>query len=263
MTAQNKPLLAYHTCHDTRQDCFFSGYKIPETYAINAFKNEVREKLFDTQGTQELVDSIQSTDFDFTTIKKMLSLEEQSYLAKDWRIGEEFSEYFFEKELGAFIPYNSVRDAKNPAANATGTDIVGFIQSDAGTKFLFVEVKTSNHQQSPPSTAYSMTKQIEELIDPHSVPSKNLVRYLGLKAKSEGFHDKWREALSNFLKQRYVVYGSLVRDTICTEGDLKTRFVAIMTSLSPTLVAGMIALYLPIKMEEWQKIVAAGGADGH
>lgn len=230
---------------------------------MDVFQKDVRANLFDTPGTDELIEALSSTGFDSPMLKEILSLETQTELAKDWRIGEEFSEVFFKRYFDAIIPYNSVRDAKNPSANMTGTDIVGFLNSPKGMKFLFVEVKTSNQEQCPPSVCYGMTKQIEELIDVNRSISNNLVRYLGHKLKTLGLFIIWQQALKLFLNKQYVVFGSLVRDTPCNEKDLKSRFDFVLNELESTLMVGMVALYIPQKMSAWSDIVIKGGADVH
>src|ERR1035437_9401532 len=105
--------LIYQHKDNSRQ--YYEGIQVSEKYMKRHFPVEVKEKLTDDNGTQEIVKeisrSIPLTGFDVeNTLIDILSLD---LPISEWRIGEAFAEFFLEKEKGARFYWNELRDQRN------------------------------------------------------------------------------------------------------------------------------------------------------
>ncbi len=253
---------------ETNKNFSYEGFLYQKEEIESIFPNQIKEKLFDSEGTNELVDhlsnldldDINSTGFNDKWLIDVLSLENIITNHKDWRIGEAFAEFHLEDCHSCRFYYNELRDARNVNGNKTGADLVGFIELGEDTVFLFGEVKTSNEEKYPPQVLYSRHGMIDQLKNLATNPqTKNtIVRYLGFKVKDlesgNPFKADYLKALQNYYIDKFSLVGVLVRDTTSNVKDIETRYKALKTSISATGLK-MLALYIPIKMGDWNNLV--------
>jgi len=255
----------YRLEHPERSDCCGIGYQLFDKDVYQGFPTLVKDRLFDTEGTEILVDLLQdlsNAEFDPAYLQELFSLEPQTDLIKEWRIGEVISELILEGNHQIRFHHNAVRDAKNPLANQTGTDIIGFRGNNHETCFVFGEVKTTpKDRKSPPSVMYPMERQLENLVNTDHV-AKNLIRYLGFKVidlpTEDQFRIDYRLALVSFRRNKYLLYGCLVRDTKPNPNDLKARLNSLVGKLSAPVILSLIAIYVPLPAHEWVELVEGG-----
>lgn len=171
--------------------------------------------------------------------------------------------------------YPPSRDARNPKANLQGADLVGFIDIDETTTiFLFGEVKTSGDKNSPPQVMRGESGMINELRRIKNDPSlrEAIIRWLGFKVKDlpddDPFKKDYRKALKIYIKDdaenKYFLLGVLVRDTTPRDTDLKSRYESLKSELTRKVRLKLIALYIPIPIEEMKKhiVINKGGKNG-
>ena len=230
------------------------------------FPNQIKEKLLDSEGTNEIIsqlanlDDLKSTGFDDEWLLEVISSDDVVTKHEDWRIGEAFAEFHLEDCYSCRFYYNELRDARNIHGNKTGADLVGFIELDGETVFLFGEVKTSNEEKNPPQVLYSRHGMIDQLKDLATNPKtrKTLVRYLSFKVKdldiTNPFKTDFVEAIKNYSLDKFSSVGLLIRDTDSNEKDLQARYKALKASVSATRLK-LFALYIPIKMKDWNDLV--------
>lgn len=230
------------------------GYVIEDDKLDAYLQKEVREIIFDLKGTEQLIEELDSTDFSSDQLKDLFSLESQTDLLKNFRIGEALVEILLKEHFEVVFYWNSVRDEANPKANRTGVDIIGIQKRKGKLNFAFVEVKTSYDENSPPSVVYSLTKQIEDLVNVGSTP-RNAIRTLAFKAKSHGFEEPFKKAVNEFLKKRYSVVGGLVRDTKPNELDVQNRFLQLDNDTPADIHVQMYTFYFKNRIEKWPSMV--------
>jgi hypothetical protein len=245
----------------------YTGLGLNEEFIIDYIPSRVKDRILDTQGTEEIsqeFEDLTKTGFEKEKLSEIFNLDER---VKFWKIGESLAECYLEDYEGIRFPYNYIRDAKNPKANLTGADLVGFVDINSETVFLFGEVKTSNDKSSPPTVLYGrsgMIKQLEKIkIDPNV---KNyLVRWLAFKVKnlSDGhpFKKDYKKALKIYIqsnKTRVVLIGVLVRDTPPTEKDLLSRYEELKIGLQNRTNIKLIALYMSISLKELENLIYGG-----
>jgi hypothetical protein len=243
----------------------YLGLKIPDAYVKDHLPNEIKEKLNDFEGTNELVEtfssSIPSTGFNNTAI--LLDIFTLEGPTNQWRIGEAMAEFYLESEKNARFYWNELRDQRNINSNKTGADLVGFIEIDGETVFLFGEVKTSNDPDRPPQVLYGksgMIKQLEDLAtDEKKV--KALIRYLGTKARlyesTDPFRIDFDKALNSYISNmnKYNLIGILVRDVDPDKKDVESRYAALKKTVNVLTGLQLIALYISIDQTEWEGLV--------
>ncbi len=207
------------------------------------------------------MDDLAQTEFDRKDLENILSLDLEEF--KIWKIGEAFGEFFLEDQFRVRFWHNHLRDLKNPKASPSGSDLVGFIDIEEDTIFVFGEVKTSEDEKSPPQVLYGRTglkNQIDKLKNDRKV-SHNLIRYLGFRVKdlprTDPFAKDYRSALGKYIKNRHRVhlFGLLVRDTQCNCKDLKSRYNDLKNTTHKDMIIKFVGLYIPIKMKEWEQVI--------
>lgn len=248
-----------------RDYCGYCGYEFKEPYIADRFHYEIKDKLFDISGTEELVKEfkdIPSTGFEKDALLEIFRIEGDLEI-KPWRIGEAFAEFFLENEFGARFHYDHIRDAKNINSYQQGADLVGFIDAGKDTVFLFGEVKTSEDPNSPPSVLYGrtgLTNQLENLKNNERLKN-NLIRYIGFKVKYLPPEDIFRKDYDRSLKtyrinnKKVYLFGVLIRDTSPNEMDLKSRYESVINDLVESTSLKFVALYFPIKMNKWIALI--------
>ncbi len=235
------------------------SYSIEEIKEV--FPKQVKEKLLDEEGTSELVNDLKTTGFDDTLLVDILKLDDIITEHKSWRIGEAFAEYYIETNLSARFYYNELRNARNVFGNKTGADLLGFIELEGKTVFLFGEVKTSSEDKTPPNVLqgrHGMIDQLKDLATNTNI-TRQLVRNFGFKIinlqEDNPFRIDYIEAFNNYTSDEFHLIGVLVRDTEPNEKDLKSRYKNLSKTVSKGIGLNLTALYIPIKIEDWNKII--------
>ena len=249
----------------------YEGVIFNKNFIREYIPSRVRDRIFDIQGVEELsqeFEDLTKTGFEKDALSEVFNLDEKTTY---WRIGESLAECYLEDYRGIRFHYNYVRDAKNPKANLTGADLVGFVDIGNETIFLFGEVKTSNDTSSPPAVLYGrsgMIKQLEKIKIDLKVKDY-LVRWLGFKVKNlsndHPFKKDYRKALTTYInsnKIRVVLAGILVRDTPPTEKDLLSRHKELKKNLQEGMNIELKALYIPIPLNELESLIYGGENSG-
>ncbi len=244
----------------------YDGIEFSETYVSSAFKKQVKEKLLDSDHTATLVDTFKealpTTGFDESVLVDILSLDKTIDQHDSFRVGEAFTEHVLEENYKVRFHYNELRDARNPLGNKTGADLLGFIDINSETIFVFGEVKTSSDPNSPPQVLYGetgMINQLEELAT-DNLKRGALVRYIATKVvllpEAHPFRLDFKVSLKNYVvakTKKIKLFGVLVRDTTPNELDLKARYKAILSEIEKETSLKLLALYMPFKQDKWNK----------
>jgi hypothetical protein len=242
--------------------CICEGCKFDHQEISTFLSNDVSERYFDVEGTDQLAkefgEEIDITDTGFEG-DGLYDIFQSQVQPIDWRIGEVLVELYLEQHNSARFHYRSSRDAKNPDSNSTGADLVGFVDIDNETLFLFGEVKSSNDASRPPTIWYGRTGLLRQLEGLKSNPRirASLIRWLGFKVKDLDKSHAFRKDYSNALrvyyrsrKTKFYLVGALVRDVDPDANDLISRFSNLIRELDPQIRMDLVALYLPLKITE-------------
>lgn len=211
----------------------------------------VKEILQDTAGNdelQELLGSVVSTEFEQEGLRELLA---DDTVPNNWRVGEAIAEAFVADKGDCVFPWPTGRDLKNPNTSPAGCDLTGFQPVDDEAlpyRFAFGEVKTSEHNQSPPSVMTSLGGQLFGLRDNRKVKDA-LCRYLGHHAVRAGWEPMFKSAAKRYLSSDttdVAVYGVLVRDIEPNALDISGRARALAANCPQQTDIEMYALYLPL-----------------
>jgi len=211
----------------------------------------VKEILQDTAGNdelQELLGSVVSTEFEQEGLRELLADET---VPDNWRVGEAIAEAFVADKGDCVFPWPTGRDLKNPKASPAGCDLTGFqpVEDEAlPYRFAFGEVKTSEHNQSPPSVMTSLGGQLFGLRDNRKVKDA-LCRYLGHHSVRADWEPMFKSAAKRYLSSDttdVAVYGVLVRDIEPNALDISGRARALAANCPQQTDIEMYALYLPL-----------------
>jgi hypothetical protein len=205
--------------------------------------------VFDDAGHADiagLLDSIVSTDFDGTELKKSLSTPTEP---ESWRVGEAIAETYLVQHRQCQFPWPDGRDSRKSGSSLPGADLVGFRHDGHSHAFAFGEVKTSSENKYPPGAMYGSTglkQQLEDLRDVESI-RVDLVRYLAFRAKDVPWKTAFIEAVQRYSENKadIAVYGILVRDVTPHLDDLRARMTALGISPPHGMNIELIAIYLP------------------
>lgn len=246
----------------------YEGVSYTESEIQKIFSTEIKEKLLDTEGTNELsknligeFNDLISTDFDTSYLVDILKLDDIIENHIPWRIGEAFAEYFIETTLPVKFYYNELRDTRNVFGNKTGADLLGFININGENIFLFGEVKTSSEEKSPPNVLQGRHGMIDQLknLSENTKITRQLVRNFGFKVKdldnTDPFRIDYLSALKNYTFEKFHLIGILVRDTEPNKNDLRARFNNLSEYITNEIGLNLTALYIPIKIGEWNNYI--------
>lgn len=256
-------LIQEYCCEDSDKVSYY-GYSFIKDSFKKYIVSRVKPKIIDEDWNQELVNiAIELTGFSADNFDGIFENRKKHSC---WRIGEAVAECVLEDSGRARFYYDSCRDLKNPNANNTGADIVGFCDIDGETLFLFGEVKTSNSPSSPPSVVYGRTGMIEQLKGLQTDENKrnNLVKWITSKTKllPKAFENDLSKALCTYIKsnrKKVQLVGVLVRDTEPNELDLKNRAKSLEKNASPLMKVWLFALYTHFSMDNDAWITAMNG----
>lgn len=232
------PVIAYGLFYDDEQ-------------VAKILAGPVKDILQDTAGNdelQELLGSVVSTEFEQEGLRELFA---NDTVPNNWRVGEAIAEAFVTDKGNCVFPWPTGRDLKNPNASPTGCDLTGFQPVDDEKlpyRFAFGEVKTSEHNQSPPSVMTSLGDQLQGLRDNRKVKDA-LCRYLGHHAARTNWELMYKSAAKRYLSSNttdVAVYGVLVRDIVPNALDISGRARALAANCPVQTDIKMYALYLPL-----------------
>ncbi|EJB9924544.1 hypothetical protein MXI84_001841 [Escherichia coli] len=242
------PQLAYDT--GTRP-VVAHGLSYDDEQVSEILAGPVKDILQDTAGSdelQELLGSVVSTEFEQDGLRELLA---DDTVPNNWRVGEAIAEAFVADKGSCVFPWPTGRDLKNPNASPAGCDLTGFQPVDDEElpyRFAFGEVKTSEHNQSPPSVMTSLGGQLQGLRDNRQVKDA-LCRYLGHHAARADWELMYKSAAKRYLSSNttdVAVYGVLVRDIAPNTLDISGRARALAANCPAQTDIEMYALYLPL-----------------
>jgi hypothetical protein len=179
-----------------------------------------------------------------------------------WEIGEALAECALQQDSGCEIhwPWNTVRDRRTPRASLPGTDLVGFYREDDSVFLLFGEVKTSSDSRTPPNVmngGSGMAWQLEQSATRLDIQHA-LLMWLHPRCQSDPYRDLYEKAVGRYLEsegKELLLVGVLIRDTVPSELDLKSRGQALSKNLAKPTRIELIAWYLPVPIAEWPKLL--------
>lgn len=223
-------------------------------------RGPVWERVNDAEFEVDLAQDLQAlatTDMATRTLESLLN---SVVTPQDWEVGEAMAECLLSDEVGAVWPWNENRDRKTPKASLPGADIVGFIGEGDETTFLFGEVKTSSHAETPPGVMNGrsgLAHQIDTLATAQS-HHFTLIKWLRARCTTDDLRARFRTATQRYLISEgkdFAIIGVLLRDTVAHQDDLRTR--------GQTFGAGPIqprirldAWYTPRPIADWVNIAS-------
>ena len=219
-----------------------------------ALSGSVSRVLWDDAGAadlQTILTGMVTTDFSDRSVKRILG---SHHAPNNWRVGEGLAEAFLVEHRDCEFPWPTSRDLKNPSASPTGTDLVGFQNTNAAGhahRFALGEVKTSEQEAWPPSVMdgrHGLKKQLEDLRDSLDVKD-SLVKYLGHHANGMDWFPRYQSATTRYLANPSDVslFGVLVRDVEPKREDLAGRAGDLAAGCPAETGIELRAMYLPRK----------------
>ena len=216
----------------------------------DAIVDPVASIVFDDKGDADLatlLSLVADTEFLQEKIAQILA---PSHNVKNWQVGEAIAESYLTAHRNCFFPWPDDRDKRKAGSSLPGADLVGFHVDNTGYRFSFGEIKTSQDKRYPPGILYGrtgLTKQLENLRDDQSVRD-DLMKYLGYRAHSASWRDRYLAASKRYLKDNCDIqlYGVIVRDVKPHENDVKSRVKTLAIGCSAGLNIELIAIYLPL-----------------
>lgn len=246
--AMPQPQLSYDT---SAPPVIAHGLSYDDGQVGEILSGPVKEILQDTAGKdklQDLLSSVVSTEFEQEGLRELLA---DDTVPNSWRVGEVIAEAFVADQGACVFPWPTGRDLKNPNASPAGCDLTGFQpveDNELPYRFAFGEVKTSEHNQSPPSVMTSLGSQLHGLRDSRKVKDA-LCRYLGHHAARTDWELMFKSAAKRYLSSSaadVAVYGVLVRDIAPNDLDISGRATALAVNCPAQTDIEIYALYLPL-----------------
>ena len=205
--------------------------------------------LFDDEGKADIEDilaGLAETEFEQAGLRRVLQDPDH---VEDRRVGEAIAEVYLTDHRSCSFPWPDARDERKSRSSLPGADLVGFGIDDDGDCFAFGEVKTSSERRYPPGAMHGRTglkRQLEDLRDSEAI-RKDLVKYLGHRARSAPWRAQFERAASRYLGNTSDVrlYGCLVRDVEPHQDDLRVRVGDLGAECPEGTHIELLALYLP------------------
>lgn len=244
----------------------YHGLSLLENEAHVHFQGPVRDNLLDREEWQESLNRLRSLrdETGFVASDELLAdiqaLENAEIETQQFRIGEAYAEIILEQEFTCRFHWNENRDTRNPKGNKTGADLVGFIEVNNQVLFLFGEVKTSSEITNRPPQVMTSADGIErQLRDLYNDRSKRLILISYLKNKmrhyptNHPFRSDFEASERNYYSGDcdYQLIGVLVRDVEPDERDVSITYERLKSHVLNPKGIKLIALYIPIKKEDW------------
>lgn len=248
----------------------YQGVVLDEQECRDHLQNAVRDNLQDNVEWQDSLDRLRSlrdeTGFEASDglLADIQALESEEIEVQQFRVGEAYAEVILEQEFSCRFHWNENRDARNPKGNKTGADLVGFIEVEGQVLFLFGEVKTSSETANRPPQVMTGAKGIEsQLRDLYKNRTKRLILISYLKNKMRHFPEGHPFRTDFEASQRayysgienFHLTGVLVRDVEHDERDVSLSYRRLRDHVLGPKGIKLLAMYLPIRKEDWVGIV--------
>lgn len=232
-----------------RPPCLGVGLRWLDNELNAAIDGRVAAVVFDDEGKAnigEILAGLAETEFEQAGLRRVL---EDPDKIEDWRVGEAIAEAYLSDHRSCSFPWPDGRDERKSGSSLPGADLVGFGIDEEGDCFAFGEVKTSREGKYPPGAMHGRTglkRQLEDLRDNEAI-RKDLVKYLGHRAKLASWRARFARAASRYLGNTsdVQVYGVLVRDVEPHQDDLRVRVDDLGTGCPEGMRIELLALYLP------------------
>ncbi len=208
----------------------------------------VRALLGDARQRDALDELLSGSEFDSQTLETIL-LKEDSAPPPAWKVGEALGQCFLEDARACLFPWPVSVDLRNPNASPAGTDLVGFTLDDAGDRFAFGEVKTSDDKAIPPRVVTQsrdgLQAQLSTLCGTAGTRA-NLVLYLAPRALSSEWAERFRRATIRFFEEQgdVAIFGVLVRTTSPNVEDLARCAREVVPYCAPEMSLELLGLYV-------------------
>lgn len=179
-----------------------------------------------------------------------------------WEVGEALAECALQRDTSHEVhwPWNTVRDRRTPRASLPGSDLVGFFRDGNSALLLFGEVKTSSDASTPPNVMYGgsgMAWQLEQNATRLDIQHA-LLKWLHARCQSPPYLDLFQKAVARYLTsggKELLLVGILIRDTVPSELDLRSRGQALAEKLDTSTRIKLIAWYLPVPIGDWPQLL--------
>ncbi len=232
-----------------------------------ALAGSVKEVLFDASGKADiaaLLAGVTETDFERDELEQILADPKPP---EDWRVGEALAECYLVQHKHCFFPWPDGRDERKTGSSLPGADLVGLRNENGEDYFAFGEVKTSTEDKYPPGAMHGRTglkQQLEDLKDSSKIKD-DLVKYLGYRAITAVWKERYRSAARKFLQDKNAVrvFGVLIRDVAPHQDDLRVRVEKLGQDIQGNMKIELLAIYLPTgKISSLSSMVMACKAGG-
>jgi len=247
----------------------YIGISVSETECAKHLQGPVKSNLIDKEEREATLDMLRSlpNETGFIPSEQLLidiqSLENEEINDRIFRIGEAYAEVILEKHFSCRFHWNELRDTRNPKGNKTGADLVGFVEKNGETIFLFGEVKTSSENKRPPKVMTCSDGIENQLKDLYNNNYKRLILITYLKSKARLLPDEhqfkidFNKGIRNYYSEnnKYHLIGVLVRDIEVNEQDVLPSFNRLKNDILEPNGIQLLALYVPIKSSSWLKII--------
>lgn len=248
----------------------YHGVSVSRDQCRNHLQGAVKDKLLDREEREiqleQLKTLLHETGFNNPSDQLLIdiqAIESETIDVQNFRIGEAYAEVILEEYFACRFHWNELRDARNPKGNKTGADLVGFIEVDNQVLFLFGEVKTSSEVKKRPPQVMTYKEGIEmQLKDlyANSVKRQVLILYLQNKvrhfSKKHPFKADFNASIKTYYTSNlYQLIGVLVRDVDPNVKDIEDNYHRLSKSILEPNGIKLLALYLPIRKEEWLTII--------
>jgi len=248
----------------------YHGVVLDEKECHEHLRCAVKDNLLDREEWQDSLTRLRALrdETGFVASDELLAdiqaLENHEIETQQFRVGEAFAEIILEQGFTCRFHWNENRDTRNPKGNKTGADLVGFIEVEGQVLFLFGEVKTSSETANRPPQVMTSTVGIEsQLRDLYNDRSKRLVLISYLKNKMRHYPEGHLfrsdfEASERAYYSRdcdYQLIGVLIRDVEPDERDVSISYGRLRDQILEPKGIKLLALYLPIRKEEWLRII--------
>jgi len=253
----------------------YVGIYVDENECREHFQGRVKDILIDREERENMTSDLKSIieETGFNANDQLLAdiqyLQSDEVKAQNFRIGEAYAEVILEESFTCRFHWNELRDSRNPKGNKPGADLVGFIEFESEVLFLFGEVKTSSENRRPPQVMTCDKGLENQLRDLYENDEKRLIliKYLGSKVRLLPDGHKFKEDYNRGLKVyysnnlvKYQLIGVLIRDTEPSEDDLSHSYQRLKEEILESVGLKLIAIYVPIKKEDWPDIINGGEA---
>lgn len=227
----------------------------------------VAARLDDTEGGEELRDHLRGlslTGMGQDALAEVLAAEVSE--ERDWAAGEALAEALLEEDHDVVLPWNTVRDKRNPFASLPGADIVGFQRDGDSHRLALGEVKCSSEAQWPPQVMSGRSGGIGHQLDNLATNLGTicqLLKWLLHRVKRTAYEEAFNQACTRYLNSGHrdlSLFGVLVRDQAANEADLRARGRSLGGQLQAPTRCRLIALYLPWSISRLPELIRQGGA---